>query len=330
MNDKMEDLRLVWAALDPTDSDIHGRFSNLASYSVGWLQAGVDRDLKTHTLSFEFRSNCPEPFGKVPSGRGYTCRQALNEQGLIQRLSVIRHSDADQGIFAIFCADLWLALEAFDTGSLSGSEVLETVVARLEAWQEFMKKQKSSGLTLDEECGLIGELAVLAQLMEVGCSPDTALDAWCGPFQAIHDFDLDGDAIEVKTSRGTRHGSYTIENEHQLDSSTVRRLQLAALDLVQDEDGRSLKDWVAFVLGLMPSRLNEVLCDRLYRAGINPSAPICSDYVWRLERSRYFVVNDRFPAITPRSLPDSVNDVCYTLKPSTRENTPALPLRLDT
>lgn len=314
--DRLADLRIVWDALDPADPSRSGRFSSLAHYTWGRLSAGVDPEHRTHTMAFEFTADRPDLFRKLPSGRGYTCKQEADDQGKLEHFSVVRHSDADESIFLIFCADLWTSILAQSEKEVSAAGVLSTVLARLAAWQEFMKRQSKTGLTPDEECGLVGELFVLLHLLELGLSGDRALDAWCGPFREIHDFNLDGDAIEVKTSRGNGYGAYTIESEHQLDSSTVRRLQLAAIDLRVDPDGRDLGGWIQAVGQKLPSRLSDLFFERLYRAGVNPASPMCSDEVWAIERIRYFSINDDFPVLTSRNLPNTVTGVRYTLKPA--------------
>lgn len=325
-NDKLTDLRIVWDALDPLDTARSGHLVALEHFSWGSLNAGVDSQQRTHTLNLSFLGVLPSAFKKLPSGRGYICRQILSEDGLIQRFSVVRQSDADEGIFLIFCSDLWSSFHTPSHQPMHPDEALKTVLARLDAWQEFMRRQQPGGLTLDEECGLIGELSVLAKLVEEGCPVDTALDAWRGPFRDIHDFDSDGDTIEVKTSRGNSYGSYTVDNEHQLDHTAVRRLQLAAIDLRSDADGRTLVEWIEFVRRLLPPRLGEIFCERLYRAGINPTSPMCSEESWAIERMRFFLVDDDFPAITPRTLPTTVSKVRYTLKPMTTEKMFVSPL----
>jgi len=83
--------------------------------------------------------------------------------------------------------------------SLDDTRLLRVFLGRVRAWQEFMRKG-AQALSPEAEIGLIGELTLLALIIEAGVPSALALEAWVGPNDGIQDFEIGTGAIEVKAT----------------------------------------------------------------------------------------------------------------------------------
>ncbi|WP_105031132.1 PD-(D/E)XK motif protein [Arthrobacter ruber] len=168
------------------------------------------------------------------------------------------------------------------------------------AWRELLAEKVSPQLlTAEKQIGLLGELAVLTQLLSVGAP--RSLGYWTGPLNSQHDFRCGEDALEVK-STFTREG---------------RRAKVSgALQLCAPEEGSLYLAWYRFEPSIggksVPMAVQEALeigADRaimkalLRRAGYNPAME--EDYASFkykvVEHGIYRVDGDVFPRIIPRS-----------------------------
>lgn len=151
-------------------------------------------------------------------------------------LLVLSLEDRDSlDLFSTVCAD---ALAASDTDR---STALADFLARLDAWRRFLRERRS-GLSRNETVGLLGELLVLTELLQI--SP-AALDHWKSPDDGLHDFEHGGHALEIKTSLGPA-ASVRISGLDQLENSGLRRLDLLHVKLIEAPDGASL-DWSLWI-----------------------------------------------------------------------------------
>jgi len=68
------------------------------------------------------------------------------------------------------------------------------------------------------------------------------LEAWHGPKNGLHDFQLRTGAIEVKATTSCNGFTATISSLEQLDNHLVTPLYLAGVRMRRDESGRNLKE----------------------------------------------------------------------------------------
>ena len=166
-----------------------------------------------------------------------------------------------------------------------------------------------SGLTTEEEIGLVGELIFLDFLIRtLGAGPGVA--AWRGPFSEEHDFVFDTHDIEVKTTASERR-SHIIRGTGQLvprDGASLRLLSLQVTRTGHD-GGLALPGWVAAVRTLADGHVAQL--DGLLRTvGWNAADADLYPTIWGLRsRPRSYFIGLDFPALTDAALQAAVPDV---------------------
>lgn len=160
---------------------------------------------------------------------------------------------------------LFADLKCLDTRlSLVFERLVTDVVARVESgvppevalpyalnqWRQLFQGGGSSGFTVEQVIGLIGELQVLLRLSE-SMGAERALDAWWGPDGHPHDFYSTADrAIEVKTTRSLEGNRIHVSNVAQMDPSNLTDLHLAVFRLRPDRLAPTLDDRITSLLEL--------------------------------------------------------------------------------
>jgi len=87
----------------------------------------------------------------------------------------------------------------------------ETIAAELQRFDDLMNCR--SGLSVERQIGLLGELLFLERLIDA--HGPSAIDGWVGPLSEPHDFRIGTKDYEVKTTSSSRR-VHTINGESQL------------------------------------------------------------------------------------------------------------------
>lgn len=119
-----------------------------------------------------------------------------------------------------------------------------TTVQAVQRWRTLLATRRSSKLTLTQQMSLFAELVVLAM---VSGGERTDPRWWCGPLREPHDILLPTFALEVKAV-GESSQSVTIHGVEQLQPPD-RPLALVVVEIVQDNEGRTLPDIVDEFMG---------------------------------------------------------------------------------
>ena len=209
--------------------------------------------------------------------------------------------------------DIIRTLEAF--GNASEEKVLQVFLARIRAWQDFMRRGTDTVLAPEAEIGLVGELVFLRSIMEVITQSATIIDSWLGPLHGIQDFALGTGAIEVKTTIAASGFPATIECLDQLDDSLRQPLFLAAVRLRVDPSGKSLPEIVEEARAHLPEDpvARNAFNSKLLYAGYLDAAS--EQYRRRFAHAgtRMLHVTDLFPRLTRAKLPPEIIDVRYQI-----------------
>ena len=247
-----------------------------------------------------------------PTLNGIELVETSDDSGDPAFLLVLRKQD-DRELFQRLCEDIVAACrDKPDDGA-----VLDTAIRRAWKWHSLLRGGLSSGLSREEQQGLIGELIFFGMLAEkVGAG--LAVAAWRGPFEEPKDFVFQQRAVEVKARHATKD-VVQISSEHQL----------------QIQDGQDLFLFVAALAPATPGHagaftLEELVHDVLTRcAASDPSceAPLQSlikragyskedDYstdTWTLVATYGYAVESGFPRVQHSDLPVGVGSVKYAL-----------------
>lgn len=196
--------------------------------------------------------------------------------------------------YPVLCAVL-------DRVQLEGNMTAPAVLRTLENYRELLAGLDR--LSDEAETGLFGELLVLEHLIGVyGAS--IAVDAWCGPSAAEHDFCLPDYDLEVKTTTAeARH--HWINDLAQLVPSPHRSLLLLSIQLTAGgAAGLRLPNLIDRLRAALPPDQRQRV-DEALRGTYHWNASQSSIYrrVFRLRSvPGAYVVDAAFPAITPNTL----------------------------
>lgn len=224
---------------------------------------------------------------------------------------VIGLSDSSQiEIFETLCLDV---IEAGEAGH-DPSEALSRAVQRTHRWYHLLRGGGDRGLTVEEQRGLVGELAFLRELSS-SIGPETAVEAWTGPANAAKDFELIGCCIEIKTRRPGANPVLGISSENQLADVDGGRLFLRTVNVASAvlPDGYSLHDHVSMTAEVFKQCGDALLSweNAIISTGYDPN----NDYDerrWALGSVADYEVLDGFPRIVP-PLAGGVGNVRYAV-----------------
>ncbi len=215
-----------------------------------------------------------------------------------------------QGVFTQFCHEL---LNSVRKAESPAREVMEAYVR----WRSlFSDASQERGLTDEAVVGLFGELLVLEKCLASGAPGH--LEYWVGPFAAVHDFRVQGHALEVKATL-TREGRIVpIASVDQLEPPSEASLHLVHVRLELDPSALDLEALVARLVAAGAARLE--IGRRI--AALGGSVDRLDTYAARklrlVELRVYDVEGMAFPRITREAfkggeLPPGTLNVSYSI-----------------
>jgi hypothetical protein len=229
----------------------------------------------------------------------------------VYRLALSLERNELRDVFEALCEDIILVASAGSTPPIAFANVTK----RLAAWQSCLRIRKN-GLSLEEQIGLLGELLVLQMIAEVAGYP-TAVEAWKGPIDGIHDFVGPGLTIEVKSVLGIGTHLY-ISRLDQLESVGLSQLVIARLRFRQGPGGESLSGYVKNIRREISSRYPTALYpfeEKLLRAGyLDLDATLYEATLVSQENLCCYIVRDDFPRLIRQSIPSAIVDGSYTIE----------------
>ena len=248
-----------------------------------------------------------ESVSELPALKNIDVRfRSINGKALV--ISLL--DNAHREVFETLCRDIvWAAEETPDQAA-----ALDRAVRRTRRWHFLLKGGSSQGLSIEEQRGLVGELAFLQEIA-TAVSPETAIEGWTGPDGAAKDFEFPAACIEVKARRGAAKPHVRISSEDQLSDVSGRQLFLRVYDVDSAvvPEGENLHGHVEKTLALFEDypdcvdafevRLDAVGYERTH------------DYAkrrWILGACRTFEVVDGFPRVAP-PLATGVHNVTYAI-----------------
>lgn len=250
----------------------------------------------------------------LPKGRGFLLvRTEPPEDTLAYSWFALSLQQTSQlPLFSLMAADLISLLK--DVKEENGINIYASFILRIKAWQDFMRQDRQSMLSAEEEIGLIGELVILKNLISDGISVSDAIEFWVGPEEGLHDFQIGTGGIEAKTTTSASGFIAKITSLDQLDSSLYQPLYIGAVRLEQDASGRTLPDFVTGVTTKIESQLlTAMLSSKLLAAGYVDY--MRDQYLRRFLQTEicYRLVASDSPCLTRSNVPGSVIDARYSL-----------------
>lgn len=234
----------------------------------------------------------------LPEGTGFRVEISKDSfsAGFSTWLCLTRQSGAGRDLFVQMAADIVSALSRAATQS--DPWLLSLMLARIRAWQDFMRKPRTDLLRPEEELGLFGELSFMREAIVAGAAAANVVHAWTGPSRSLQDFQTDMIGVEVKATLSVNSFSAHISSLEQLDGMRERAVLLAAIRFTLHDEGQTLPELIGSVRQLatdggVVSTLNRTLM----LSGFVDEASELYKRRFTATNIRLFEVNETFPAL---------------------------------
>lgn len=309
-----DELRAAWRALAGDDLKVGWRTIAVARGSVCRILAGRRFPSNEEAILFGFHTARLPSLADLPQGRGFeVCLANLKAEDGSIWVALCRQSAGSLELFEAMAADVISTLARLN--GANERTILETLVERIRAWQDFMRRGTEATLGVEAELGLVGELEVLRELIAAGVDEAEAIDAWKGPLDAVHDFSLRGGAIEVKSTLSSAGFPARIASLEQLDDSRVHTLFLAGLRFRLDPQGMTLPELAQLISEQLTSQppIEQAFNNLLLKAGLVRAFSGRYGRRFRRLEMHVFDVRGHFPRLTRAGTPREIMAVRYEL-----------------
>jgi len=113
-------------------------------------------------------------------------------------------------------------------------KIIKLIEDKLNSWKKCFENENFSGLSKEEELGLIGELLTINKLFDLKeYELEEIIQSWKGPENNLHDFKITNKIYETKTSLSN---IIKISNIDQLDYQTYKNLFLFKVTLTKNSN----------------------------------------------------------------------------------------------
>jgi hypothetical protein len=304
----------AWRALDGVDDGGSGWRTIGVSGADSPVRAGRSFPGNHEALLVGFNALPASVSEDLPSGRGFEVERVdvKTATGRVW-IALRRNSSGSPELFAMMAGDV-LGLLATQ-GSLDDGPRLRAFIARIRAWQDFMRSPGSGPLGSEAEIGLVGELEVLERLLEAGVSARQVVDAWKGPLKELHDFVFVRGSMEVKACTGGIRFLASVACLEQLDDTLRAPLFMAAVRLDVEPSGRTLTQRVASLRTTLAAdtTAQTMFGSLLLHAGFSDQHGESYSRRWRQTSLRVLPVDERFPRLTRATAPAAIVEASYVV-----------------
>lgn len=310
----IEELRAAWGALASQRSE-KGFLTIALGHSGGRFRGGISYPEEAEMLLVGFDVETPPAKKDMPEGKGFIVHIETKEvlAGYNFWICLSRQSGASLDLFSQMAIDIVASLTAVE--KKSELWLLNVMLGRISAWQDFMRRPLVHSLTAEEELGLFGELLVLECALLEGKSASDVVQAWVGPSGGLQDFQTEKIGLEVKSTQSAHGFPVQIGSLEQLNPFSGRAVLLAALRLCEQSTGRTLPelvDEVRLLLSKVPSSLAHFERTLLF-SGYTDSEIDQFQRRRVLVESRVFEIDDKFPCLTRSNTRPEIRSASYEI-----------------
>lgn len=253
---------------------------------------------------------------QLPHGKGFTVGRVPDANRPASNLLALRRNpNSSIDLFTVMAEDVVDAL-LNAPGGRSREKAVQIFLARIQAWQDFMKRGRDRKLSPERELGLVGELFAIRGAVKAGLTPETALTAWEGPADGLHDLQFGAGALEVKSCVAGRDFPVTISSLQQLDPTLSCPLFLMGLRFAHSDRGQTLPqviDEVRTFLTQEEPEAGSLFNLRLLQFGFLPGTEDLYDRRFILNEWLVLPVGDDFPRLTAATVPMEIHAAQYSL-----------------
>lgn len=274
-----------WSKLPPDEAR---RVSATGQFDFFWVV--LERGMPGLMLRLP---QLPDPLPQLPKLKNLSV--CFRTSGSAPAFVIALKERSQAEIFETLCRDVVSACESAD----NIDHALNRAIQRTRRWHHLLRGGNKTGLSVEEQRGLVGELAFLRELVS-GLGPEAAIEAWKGPTGATKDFEFIGTCVEVKTRRVAAKPFVSISSAEQLADVDGCRLFLRVVNVASAVSpiGQSLHDHIDMTAKLFDETVAAI--DEwevaIYDSGYDPE----NDYGerrWQLGEAKNYEVVDGFPRI---------------------------------
>ena len=204
--------------------------------------------------------------------------------------------------------------------SITENEALTITLNVISKWKKLFDKINFSGLTIEQQKGLVGELLFINYLLKNNKTAASILNAWTGPDFEDKDFVFGSVGVEIKLT-ASKHPKITITSERQLDTENLGKLFLILYTTEEvKESGFSLNSLVEQTRQNIS--INEECIffnERLLLLGYREDDIEHYNKMYFLKKTFSFKVSNDFPKIVKSQLPLGIYNTSYSIELSAVE-----------
>ena len=195
--------------------------------------------------------------------------------------------------------------------------LLKVLTKVLNEWKVFFEKQENETLSISKQKGLVGELLFLKDYLFKKHNYADSVFYWTGADHTNHDFQIENNAVEVKTTSSKQHKKFVVSSERQLDSTGVENLYLSlfALNLHSNMPARSLPAIVREIYSIIQEDPIASFQFEIKLAKYSYNERHSERYTigFSLIDMKFYEVREGFPRLLQGNLPDGVGDLKYSV-----------------
>lgn len=306
-----EEIALAWSSLSGASTHAGWRAIPIIAPTGCDLRAGRRSPDNEEAILAGFAASSIPTAEKLPDGQGFTVER-VDLGDAKSWLALTRKSSGSTELFLAMACDVIGAVES--DGTADPKRLARAFLGRVRAWQEFMRKG-AQVLSPEEEIGLVGELAVLREIIDAGVPMDLAVGSWVGPNDANQDFELGTGAIEVKSTISPLSFPARISSLAQLDDAVLQPLFIVGVRLMQSAAGQSLPEVIASMTQAVSANqeASRLFKDKVFAAGYYIAHEGSYPRKFTITPPRVVEIKAGFPRLTLGTVPTGITEAKYSL-----------------
>lgn len=307
------ELETAWRALAGQTAD-KGWLTVALGHSSPRFRGGIVFPEGGETLLVGFNVGSDLRKADFPEGSGFRVEVSKESfsTGFSTWLCLTRQSGAGRDLFVQMAADIVSTLSR--ATAQADSWLLSLMLARIRAWQEFMRKPRTDFLRPEEELGLFGELSFMRDAIAGGAAVADVVHAWNGPSRSLQDFQTPVIGVEIKSTLSVNSFSANISSLEQLDGMRERAVLLAAIRFSLHDEGQTLPELIDEVRQLAADNgVLSTLNRTLLLSGFVDEAAELYKRRFTVTNIRLFEVNETFPALVRSRISPEIRAVEYII-----------------
>jgi hypothetical protein len=239
--------------------------------------------------------------------KGLDIKASKNKEDKFNLISLSLKSDQLSEVYLEFIANLIESIINLN----SIKEIISTIIKKINIWIKFFKKERFDGLSEEEIRGLIGELLFIKDFSNNANNLKKNILNWKGCENGLHDFDFEGNKVEIKTF--SKSGIISISYPEQLDIDKFKNIFLACYNLTKDNGDFSLNELIDYFKNKIENNLMFIFLDKLNSYGYFEIHKNEYNQKYSNKKKYFYKINNSFPKILYKDLDDSISGVKYSI-----------------